>query len=662
MTKQQLRSLISKERIKLRRGIWLLPMLLLYSAADSLLALHSLQRAYGSFGLWETIVFRQPQFFGRYFLVVVCAVLIGFLQAWPESQGKRLRLLYHTPIEPVSGIAVMLATGTILLLLVNIAATALFLGTMQWFHFPREIIHPAFLTVLPWILLSIAAYYSSVAFFSSGSPGVRLLIGAALYPIWNMLGARGAYGLYEHSIWIYGFVAFLFVFVACYAILHYMRHAARGSAFVFSRMITIILAICGLGSVLLALYWKIVIPADPHTSMHFSPVHRQFVISDFPAGKGAAPDAEPSYLLENGTTLSREQYRAALPFLYVRDLVKWEMFPESIGGVAISALEAERAWQFVRLSSFDWNSPPPMLHMLLESNPAGARLQKPDDFFRVSYDGYGIEFLTPHNGITDRPKSRAFTNALGDAGFIYPIRAVGGNPDVRKRYDVGYFLADSAGSLFQMRMVDGKPACRRLEGHIEGSVRQIHIKEHHRQEYYGFIVTDRALYAVMQKDGALKRIPVGRFNADDLTLALWSDILYTSVSLESTEMNYAGRSGIAMTPDFRVVHRYMQPTDAVYLESVNVLKTFAAFLFPVQIMQDISGSSFRYLQVRYAESVPAALSGSVFALVVFALISRLGFGLRRGSDYALVAVFGLTAVLVLLLSETDSFLSFTRRN
>jgi len=117
-----------------------------------------------------------------------------------------------------------------------------------------------------------------------------------------------------------------------------------------------------------------------------------------------------------------------------------------------------------------------------------------------------------------------------------------------------------------------------------------------------------------------------------------------------------------MTPDFRVVHRCMQPTDAAYLESVRVLKAFAAFLFPVQIMQELSGSSFRHLQVLYAESVPAALSGSVFALVVYALISRLGLGLRRASDYALVAVFGLTALLVLLLSETDAFLSFTRRN
>lgn len=662
MTKQQLRSLISKERIKLRSGIWILPLLLLYAAADALLALHSMHRAYGSFGLWETIVFRQPPFFGRYFLVVVCAVLIGFLQAWPESQGKRLRLLYHTPVEPVSAIGVMLVTGTVLLLLVNAAATALFLGTMQLFHFPREIVYPAYLTVLPWILLSFAAYYSSVAFFSSGSPGVKLLVGAALYPIWKMLGARSAYGLYEHSLWIYAVVAFLFVFVAFYAILHYMRHAVRGRMFPVSRMIVIILAICGLGSVLLALYWKIAMPADPHSSMHFSPVYRQFVLGDFPASQGSAPDGEPRYRLENGTTLSREQYRAALPFLYVRDLVKWEMFPESIGGVAISALEAERAWQFVRLSSFDWNCPSPMLHMLLESNPEGARLQKPGDFFRISDGGYGIGFITPHDGNNDRRKSRAFTEALGKAGFIYPVQAVGGNPDVRKRYDAGYFLADARGSLFQMRMVDGKPSCRRLDGAIDGAVRHIHVKEHHREEYYGFVVTDSSLYAVMQKEGVLKNMPVGRFSADDVALALWSDILFTSVSMEPAERYNAGRSGIAMTPDLRILHRFMQPTDAAYLESVRVLKTFAAFLFPVQIVQELPGSSFRHLQVRFAEPVPAALSGSVFALVLSALISRLGLRRRRVSDYALVAVFGLTALLVLLLSETDAFLSFTRRN
>lgn len=171
--------------------------------------------------------------------------------------------------------------------------------------------------------------------------------------------------------------------------------------------------------------------------------------------------------------------------------MKWEMFPESIGGMRVSASEAEKSWQFVRLSSFDWNCPPPMLHMLIESNPEGARLQKPVDVFRIASSGSGIEFIKPHDGKIDMEISRRFTLALRKAGFVFPVRAVGGNPDVRKRYDAGYFLADSKGAIFQMQLTDNQPSCRMLRGKIDGAARYIHVKEHHRKEYYGFVVTDR---------------------------------------------------------------------------------------------------------------------------------------------------------------------------
>lgn len=166
----------------------------------------------------------------------------------------------------------------------------------------------------------------------------------------------------------------------------------------------------------------------------------------------------------------------------------------------------------------------------------------------------------------------------------------------------------------------------------------------------------------MQKDGTVRELQLDHCNAEDVSLSIWSDILYASVTHDRSGIEPAGTDGIAMTPDFRVVHRYRQVTDAVYAESVKMSDSFAAFIFPVQIVQDVPGSSFRYPQIRYADVVPAALSGSIFSLVIFALISRLGSRKRARFDYALVSVFGFTALLLLLLSEADEYLSFVRRN
>lgn len=655
MTKQQLISLLAKERIKLRKGIWLLPVLLCYAAGDTFLNLNTLEREFGAFGLWEGVVFKQPRFFDKYMLLVACSALIGFLQAWPESRGRRLRLLFHMPLEPVRIVSVMFATGFSLVLLLNLVAFSLLSATLQHFHFPAEITRPVLLTVLPWGILSIAAYFAAMAFFIGNSISVRLLIIAVICPLWGMLGETSAYGLYRYAFPGYGVVAALFVFMPFYSVLHYLDRPERGRVYSFVRFASLFLSTCGLGVLALSLYWRIFSPAEPHIAMHFSPVSGEFVMSGRWAGPGKDPNDGQRYWREDATSLDREAFRAALPFLYVRDLVKWDRYPATIGGVAVAPFDAERSWQFMRLFSEDWNAPPPMLHMLFESKPHGARLQKPADFFRLSSSGNGIEFLTPHDGKVDSLKSSSFTRALRAAGFVFPVMGLGGNPDVRKRYDAGYFIADSKGFLFQMQMVDGQPSCRRLKQQISGRIRYIAVSEHHREEFFGFVATDDALYAIMQKEGGLKRLPIGKFDADALSLAIWSDILYTSVFIERPGMPGSGIEGVAMNPDFSVVRRYGQAQDSAYAGSMRRLDAIASFLFPLQITTAAASSSYRHLQVVPGSDLKAVLAGSVFALVVFIRLARSGTGKRAWlwSDYLFVAAFGFVAVAVMFLSEAD---------
>ncbi len=643
----QWQSLLNKEWIKLRKGIWLLPLLLVYAAADTFLNLHALHRNYGPFGLWETVIFKQPRFFSTYMLLTACGIIIGFLQARPESQDKRLRLLFHTPTDPSRIITLLLATGTIILLFVNITGLALLGGILSLFHFPWNVTYPVLLTVLPWCMLGLIAYLATVSFFLSSDLPMKLLSLLTFFPAWMILATRGAYGLSAPSLWTYALVTICYIFLVYYTSLRFTGEPSKNSFYSIARIISVTLATSGLSAILLVLYWRIATPAEIHKTMLYSPIYKQFMFSY------NDPDKldKRCYVLENGTSLTRKAHRSGQPFLYVRDLEKWGTFPETIDGIPITPQQARHGWQFTRLSSRDFNAPPAMLLMMLESNPQGARLQKPADFFRITRNGNAIEFISPYTGTINQPKSTAFTEALRTAGFVFPITSRGGNPDIRKEYDAGYFLTDAEGALFQLQMTDGKPSCRATGHHITEQIKGIVIKEHPLKKFFGFVITKKAAYAIMQEDYSLKPLPVDDFNAEAFTLTLWSDLLHSSFITRTPGRQTSSARGTAISPDFRVIHTYTKTPDLQYLKDMSLRRSIASFLFPVQITQHIPGSSYKHLTVAYADNHLAALAGSVFALLAFTITRKTMQRPVRWFDYGLIAMFGLTAALIMFVAD-----------
>jgi hypothetical protein len=201
-----------------------------------------------------------------------------------------------------------------------------------------------------------------------------------------------------------------------------------------------------------------------------------------------------------------------------------------------------------------------MLHMLFEANPLGVGLRRPDDFFRISSDGNHIEFLRPRDGRIDQAKSGLFTLALQLSGFRFPVTAIGGNPSIRKPYDAGYFLVDAGGVLFRMQMQNATPSCSRLGAIVPEHIRYIFVKEHHRRQFYGFIISDKAVYAIMQHNGSLRQLPVEDFDPDTLNMTIWSDLLHTSiVTRRAGRLVRTETRATALSPDFDVIRRFNLP-------------------------------------------------------------------------------------------------------
>ena len=659
----QTRSLLEKEWIKIRRGIWIIPLLLAYAVADSHLVLNTIKRMHGPLGLWATILGKEPTFFSSYLLLVPCGILLAALQAWPECQGKRLRLLFHTPTAPGRILSVMLGTGTSVLMLFNLLALAALTVSMRAHHFPPDVITPVLLTVAQWCVLSFAAYFTTMAFFGSTGLPMKLIALAGGYAAYTLLADVRGYGLYARSLPVYIAFALAFVPLAYFAFLRFMGDRAT-TRFELLRAASLLIVSFCLCALLPVNYWRVAMPERVRQSMHYSPVLGEFVLTSTVLGKAIGPLGAGSTLntRENGTELTRLEHAQALPFLYAEDLMKWNAFPPEVAGMAMTAQQAKYGWQFLRFRANDWNRPVPMLHMLLESSPEGARLQMAPDLMRLASGGMGLEFIRPEDGQIDEEKSRLFTQALSQAGFAFPVTALGGNPDPRKDYDLGYFLADSGNTLFQLQMVRGEPRCVNTEQNIPGTVRSIIVQEHRRREWSAFVVTDADLYALETHSGQLRRFPLEDFNANTSRLTLWSDMVSKSAILANMALPDSGEHGIGMTPGYEVAHTFTRPPNPDDLAAMEQRRMLASFLFPLQVGQHIPGSAYVHLGVKRADNPALGLASCLLSLLLVVLMRRMSRKPSRPGDWVLAAIFGPVGLLVIAMADAHISLPvLTRR-
>lgn len=109
--------------------------------------------------LWDFIVNQRHIYFSIFkFMPLIFGLLIGLAQFVPETTEKRIKLSLHLPINEEEIILKMVGYGA------GIVATMfllLFLIFYIWglYYFPYEIMKLASLTLLPWFLSGIAAYF-----------------------------------------------------------------------------------------------------------------------------------------------------------------------------------------------------------------------------------------------------------------------------------------------------------------------------------------------------------------------------------------------------------------------------------------------------------------------------------------------------------------------
>ena len=364
--------------------------------------------------------------------------------------------------------------------------------------------------------------------------------------------------------------------------------------------------------------------------VYFSSVEKKLMF------KSTDERGNDSFCDDEGRVFAKREYDLALPLFNYRQLTVNGEMPDSIDGIAIDPRLLRTKQVNFRYSPSDKNSPRTELYIMYESQPKDAKLKSPGDVFRMKDR---IEFIDARTNSTNAEKSERFATALDKAGFVFPAQWTYGNLNIRKPYDEGYFSLDARGSLFHVKMVNGRPFARNTE--ISPSIEPVHFSpvEPADKRFYGFLFDSGGkVYIVEENGGKYKplRLDIDDFHPDTEELSILGNFLYWTVAVQ----NAAGKRFYAL--DAATLSRVRES----YVPApVNRWDATAARLFPVYL--SFKDKHSEYLAPRLHFTGWSAFAANLAAALLMLLVPRRTKG-KRMFDSLYTLLFGIAGAVALL--------------
>lgn len=201
-----------KEWIKIRWMLLIVTGISLWTLIDLFLSV----REYFEFTdpvikVWESVIRRKMLIYsGLKYNVLVAGIGIALIQFLPETMKRRLRLLFHLPIDHNRSLYVMLAFGFLCLLFVA-GLNVIGLVAIVVAYFPAECLSSALMTSAPWFLAGIAAYFGAVLVVVEPVWWRRVLYAAVTFGVVELYFSGRGYDTYAGAMLEYLVVAALYL-------------------------------------------------------------------------------------------------------------------------------------------------------------------------------------------------------------------------------------------------------------------------------------------------------------------------------------------------------------------------------------------------------------------------------------------------------------------
>lgn len=401
-----------------------------------------------------------------------------------------------------------------------------------------------------------------------------------------------------------------------------------------SRYILIILVIFTLSTFLPDFFLTTFERHVPVPFVMYSSFSHQFVIRK-------AEDGKTLYYDSGGKSFNRSQYEQQLPLFHFRQLMADGLMPDSLFGKPVDVFEINNANFFSRITPSDIDAPQAGLYLLFESESGRVALEKPDDYFRIT--NKGIEFIDPASNGVKPGKSELFTKVLKEKGMTFPARMIAGIPNIRKKYDQGYFIVDKKEHLFHLKMGKGLPYCLEIPLPKNVHILYVDCTDFRNREFYGYIITSDNRVFVLQTDTyKLVNWPVKHYNArtDKLSLRGNLDSRLAIIGKPNDVYAYASNRQYVLQNEFHEKPASNFPRGAQIINHI---------LFPFRIESGPVSSDFHRIMIQFPENI-LFIIGNLFFLLLYLVIF---FAIRRKrlviAELVIILLTGLYGFLGVLL-------------
>ena len=154
-----IKSIFYKEWIKTRWFLLILAVLGLAAVGNIFLKVQHNIIFNEAHKYWYLVLFQNQLYFKSIkFVPLAIGLMISLAQYIPEITDKRIKLTFHLPIQENRILLLMLAYG-IMVLLVCFALIFGMFAQLSFYFFPVEVVKAAVISVLPWFLAGLAAYF-----------------------------------------------------------------------------------------------------------------------------------------------------------------------------------------------------------------------------------------------------------------------------------------------------------------------------------------------------------------------------------------------------------------------------------------------------------------------------------------------------------------------
>lgn len=146
--------------------------------------------------LWDLMISRDMVFTeAMQYVFPAVGLAVAIAQFLPEVGQKRLKLTLHLPVSHLRTILIMLGFGTgLLVALFALSAATLGVFTREWLA--PELVGRILLTLLPWQLGGLAAYYLGAWILTEPTRRLKILgvlLGAAVLRVYYLSDAPESY-------------------------------------------------------------------------------------------------------------------------------------------------------------------------------------------------------------------------------------------------------------------------------------------------------------------------------------------------------------------------------------------------------------------------------------------------------------------------------------